>query len=207
MIPIQSIGYEDNPTKTVRAFVRKIAQEDGTTFAIAMRGYAMMVDYLRDITSTAKRHPDPKNQDNDPQEVARRIVESRRVLGLPLARAVRAFSAEALPEPFVRKAAMLSGTGRKCQDPKCLKETHPSSYYWCGRHMPLPESDDGDLNYCLPPPRSLGKVVDKGYKKFKRKSKARTIIDSRHAMVVSGVDSGQKPDTVGEEDGAAEVQG
>lgn len=157
-IPLQTITSEDVPERAVRKFVRLIAQEDGTTFAVAMRGYEAMVAY---VNRTMKLESDDKLLRLDPQMIARRVMEARDTFGYSLGRTVRAIDTDVVeqvkPDPSPK---------RHCQKAGCRRTTHESSYRFCQVHIPqnVP-SDDGDGVYCLPPPRAVGRMVKDGQKK------------------------------------------
>jgi hypothetical protein len=135
------------PTTEQKALVRNLAKEDGTTFAVAMRGFDAMENFLRNFRR--RLHLEHENRgdgidlqriDSEINEIRMRILNSRKILGISLITAVRIASFDA---PSSRPAS----TKRKCRHKNCKKLTLETSYYWCDKHNEPVDSEDTSYGF------------------------------------------------------------
>jgi hypothetical protein len=162
-----NIPLEKGDTLSTEAvdFIEKIQTEDRTDFETAMRGYDMLVDLVLDQWAEAKRHNDANF---DAQELAKRVLASREILGVRLGKAVRLFMTEGEDLPAPQKKCSYSGCQAKVAD---------GSYYFCREHRPEESPDDGDLTYHQTLPGDLGNFKRKLDAKYKELFPADTEAD------------------------------
>lgn len=134
----------------VRDFVRIIATEDKTTFAVAMQGYEALQQLMKVANQKFSREymgrsSPPAQVKADLEELKRRVLDARQVLGCHLAQAVQMFDFDAKDGPEIE---LKQRTLRPCREPKCKNHTFPTSYWWCERHLRDWGTDSFDEIYC-----------------------------------------------------------
>lgn len=140
----------------LRLQIRRIAQEDHTTFATTLRSYVRMKKWLmaefRNIRTNNKKYPSQKPIDasEEVKNVESRIINMRSTLRINLAEALRLFSEDPPADGGTPKPAM-----RMCTKPGCKKPCTIDSWYFCWNHMILHDDLPGDLIYAGTPPKNI----------------------------------------------------
>lgn len=170
-LPFDPKRFQERLRPSDRSLIRQIAKEDKTNFSEALSAYLAMIVLVQRVTKSENDNEDACRRRGraprpyfDSQAYARQLLGCRKTMECGLARVVRTIDAESMHD----RPLGLANKSRPCQKDGCDDVTHESSYRFCLKHLPeSPETDDGDMIYCTPPPRGAAAAIKRGAEKIR----------------------------------------